>query len=136
MVSPVVAKITARRGARTTMTVTKIRTDVSAVKQLLASDKEFLKPLIQAAVQQTLEAEMTEALGAEKGERSEERLAWLSLRLLHALADHPGRQDRAAGATGSSGAVLDRVVRALSTVGEGARCSAGRAVRARSLAPA
>jgi putative transposase len=29
------------------MTVTKIRTDVSAVKQLLASDKEFLKPLIQ-----------------------------------------------------------------------------------------
>ena len=68
MVSPVVAKITARRGARTTMTVTKIRTDVSAVKQLLASDKEFLKPLIQAAVQETLEAEMTEALGAEKGE--------------------------------------------------------------------
>ena len=58
MVSPVVAKITARRGARTTMTVTKIRTDVSAVKQLLASDKEFLKPLIQAAVQQTLEAEI------------------------------------------------------------------------------
>jgi len=29
------------------MTVTKIRTDGSAVKQLLASDKEFLKPLIQ-----------------------------------------------------------------------------------------
>ena len=46
------------------MTVTKIRTDVSAVKQLLASDKEFLKPLIQAAVQETLEAEMTAALGA------------------------------------------------------------------------
>src|SRR5438132_9069008 len=73
MVSPVVSKITARRGARTTMTVTKIRTDVSAVKQLLASDKEFLKPLIQAAVQETLEAEMTETLGAEKGERSEAR---------------------------------------------------------------
>src|SRR5919201_381743 len=78
MVSPVVAKITARRGARTTMTVTKIRTDVSAVKQLLASDKEFLKPLIQAAVQETLEAEMTEALGAEKGERSEGRLGYRS----------------------------------------------------------
>lgn len=28
------------------MTVTKIRTDVSAVKELLRSDKEFLKPLI------------------------------------------------------------------------------------------
>ncbi|MGY4289648.1 transposase-like protein [Bradyrhizobium sp. LM2.7] len=49
------------------MTVTKIRTDVSAVKQLLASDKEFLKPLIQAAVQETLEAEMTETLGRKKG---------------------------------------------------------------------
>lgn len=48
------------------MTVTKIRTDVSAVKQLLASDKEFLKPLIQAAVQETLDAEMTETLGRRK----------------------------------------------------------------------
>jgi hypothetical protein len=60
------------------MTVTKIRTDVSAVKQLLASDKEFLKPLIQAAVQETLEAEMTETLGAEKGERAEGRLGYRS----------------------------------------------------------
>src|SRR6201990_36486 len=60
------------------MTVTKIRTDVSAVKQLLAADKEFLKPLIQAAVQETLEAEMTEAVGAEKGERSEGRLGYRS----------------------------------------------------------
>ena len=60
------------------MTVTKIRSDVSAVKQLLASDKEFLKPLIQTAVQEVLEAEMTEALGAEKGERSEGRLGYRS----------------------------------------------------------
>src|ERR1700752_1337924 len=78
MVGPVVVKITARRGAWTTMTVTKIRTDVSAVKQLLASDKEFLKPLIQAAVQETLEAEMTEALAAGKGERTEGRLGYRS----------------------------------------------------------
>ena len=60
------------------MTVTKIRTDVSAVKQLLASDKEFLKPLIQAALQEVLEAEMTEALAAEKGERTEGRLGYRS----------------------------------------------------------
>jgi transposase-like protein len=60
------------------MTVTKIRSDVSAVKQLLASDKEFLKPLIQAALQEVLEAEMTEALGAEKGERTEGRLGYRS----------------------------------------------------------
>lgn len=60
------------------MTVTKIRTDVSAVKQLLALDQEFLKPLIQAAVQETLEAEMAETLGAEKGERTEARLGYRS----------------------------------------------------------
>src|ERR1700746_782627 len=60
------------------MTVTKIRTDVSAVKELLRSDKEFLKPLIQRAVQEILEAEMTETLGAEKGERSEGRLGYRS----------------------------------------------------------
>jgi transposase-like protein len=60
------------------MTVTKLRTDVSAVKQLLASDKEFLKPLIQTALQEILEAEMAEALGAEKGERTEGRLGYRS----------------------------------------------------------
>jgi putative transposase len=60
------------------MTVTKIRTDVSAVKQLLAADKEFLKPLVQTALQEVLEAEMTEAVGAEKGERSEGRLGYRS----------------------------------------------------------
>ncbi len=58
------------------MTVTKMRTDVAAVKELLRSDKEFLKPLIQGAVQDILEAEMTETLGAEKGERSEGRLGY------------------------------------------------------------
>jgi putative transposase len=60
------------------MTVTKLRTDVSAVKQLLAADKEFLKPLIQTALQEVLEVEMTEALGAEKGERNEGRLGYRS----------------------------------------------------------
>ncbi|MDA9497706.1 hypothetical protein XI05_09430 [Bradyrhizobium sp. CCBAU 11357] len=56
------------------MTVTTIKTDVSAVKELLRSDKEFLKPLIRRKI---LEAEMTETLGAENGERSEGRLVIL-----------------------------------------------------------
>jgi Transposase, Mutator family len=60
------------------MTVTKIRTDASAVKELLRSDKEFLKPLIQAALQEVLEAEMTEAVGAGNGERTEGRLGYRS----------------------------------------------------------
>ncbi|MGH6827249.1 IS256 family transposase [Methyloceanibacter sp.] len=60
------------------MTVTKIRSNASAVDELLREDKEFLRPLIAATVQEVLEAEMTEALGAEKGERSEARLGYRS----------------------------------------------------------
>jgi transposase-like protein len=60
------------------MTVTKIRSNASAVKGLLEGDKEFLKPLIQATLQEVLEADMTEALGAEKGERTEGRLGYRS----------------------------------------------------------
>jgi Transposase, Mutator family len=44
------------------------------VKALLAEDRDFLRPLVQAVVQELLEAEMTEALGAEKGERTPARL--------------------------------------------------------------
>jgi putative transposase len=86
------------------MTVTKIRT--SSVKPLLASDKEFLKPLIQAAVQETLEAEMTEALGAEKGERSEGRIGYRSGYYTRSLITRVGNARTA----GSPGAVLDRAV--------------------------
>lgn len=45
--------------------MTTIKTDVSAVKELLRWDKEFLKPLIGRKI---LEAEMTETLGAENGD--------------------------------------------------------------------
>lgn len=55
------------------MTVTKIRPDASTDKELLRNDREFLKPLIQATLLEVLEAEMTEALGFGKGERSETR---------------------------------------------------------------
>ena len=36
------------------------------VKALLAEDEEFLRALVRTALQEVLEAEMTEALGAEK----------------------------------------------------------------------
>ena len=60
------------------MTVTKIRSKASTVKELLGADKDFLKPLIEAALQEVLEAEMSEALAAEKGERTEARLGYRS----------------------------------------------------------
>ena len=39
------------------------------VKALLREDEDFLRALVRTALQEVLEAEMTEALGAEKGER-------------------------------------------------------------------
>src|SRR5687767_1207039 len=57
-----------------TMPRGKLRSTLAEVKALLAEDRDFLRPLVQAVLQELLEAEMTEALGAEKGERTAARL--------------------------------------------------------------
>jgi len=51
---------------------------VSELKTLLSGDDELLRPLVQLAVQEFLEAEMNEALGAGKGERCAGRLGYRS----------------------------------------------------------
>jgi len=56
----------------------KLRPTLDEVKALLADDRDFLRPLVQGVLQELLEAEMTEALGAEKGERTSERLGYRS----------------------------------------------------------
>ena len=48
------------------------------VKQVLIEDEDLLKAIVTAALQQTLEAEMDEALGAEKSERTATRLGYRS----------------------------------------------------------
>ena len=48
------------------------------VKAVLAEDEEFLRALVRTALQEVLEAEMTEALGAEKGERATGRQGYRS----------------------------------------------------------
>jgi putative transposase len=48
------------------------------VQSLLQADKGFVRPLVQAVLQELLEAEMTEVLGAAKGERSPGRLGYRS----------------------------------------------------------
>lgn len=60
------------------MTVEKLRPTLAEIKGLLSADKDFLKPIVQAILQEVLEAEMTEALGAGKGERVEGRLGYRS----------------------------------------------------------
>ena len=48
------------------------------IKALLAEDGEVLRVLVRTALQEVLEAEMTEALGAERGERTAGRLGYRS----------------------------------------------------------
>ena len=48
------------------------------IKALMRRDEDFLRPLMRAALQEVLEAEMTEAIGAGKAERSPQRLGYRS----------------------------------------------------------
>jgi putative transposase len=60
--------------------MTKAKPIISAeeLKQALMQDGDFLKPLVQLVVQELLEAEMDDTLGAGKGERSEGRSGYRS----------------------------------------------------------
>ena len=60
------------------MTKRKGKTEQIDVKELLARDEDFLQVALQALLQAALEAEMSETIGAEKGERTETRLAYRS----------------------------------------------------------
>lgn len=61
------------------------------LKQLLASDEDFLRPLVQGVVQEILEAEMTETVGAEKGQRTPQRLGYRSGYYERTLTTRVGR---------------------------------------------
>jgi len=48
------------------------------MSRILAEDRDVLKSIVSEALQQTLEAEMDEALGAEKSERTPNRVGYRS----------------------------------------------------------
>ncbi|HWV08201.1 MAG TPA: IS256 family transposase [Pseudomonas sp.] len=52
--------------------------EVVGLKGLLSRDADFVRSAVQALVQEALEAEMTEAIGAAKSERTEGRLSYRS----------------------------------------------------------
>jgi putative transposase len=54
------------------------RVNLERSTPLLREDEEFLRALVRTALQEVLEAEMTEALGAEKGERAAGRQGYRS----------------------------------------------------------
>ena len=60
------------------MTEGKGKAELIDVKELLALDQDFVRAALEALLQAALEAEMTEAVGAAKGERTETRLAYRS----------------------------------------------------------
>jgi len=60
------------------MTKLKIASSGAELKALLLSDEDGFRSVLQAVVQETLEAEMTEALQAHKSERTGTRLAYRS----------------------------------------------------------
>jgi len=57
-----------------TMTKRESKAELVDLKALLARDQDYLRAMVESVVQATLEAEMTEALSAEKSERTEGRL--------------------------------------------------------------
>ena len=59
-----------------TMTQEKSTAARFALKDLAAGDQELMRHLVRAAVQEILEAEMTDTVGAEPGERTEGRLGY------------------------------------------------------------
>ena len=61
-----------------TMTERKGKAEVIDVKALVAGDEAFLRTVVRAALQEVLEAEMTEAVGAGTGERTASRLGYRS----------------------------------------------------------
>ena len=61
-----------------TMTKGEGKAEVIDLKGLLSRDEDFVRAAVEALVQAALEAEMTEAIGAAKGERSETRLSYRS----------------------------------------------------------
>ena len=60
------------------MTKSEGKAEVIDLKGLLARDEDFVRAAVEALVQAALEAEMTEAVGAAKGERTEARLSYRS----------------------------------------------------------
>ena len=60
------------------MTRKETRRSSQEIKAMMSQEEDFLRPLIKVALQEMLEAEMSEALGAQKGERTEGRVGYRS----------------------------------------------------------
>ena len=113
-----------------TMTKRQGKSGTIDVKALLAEDEEFLRALVRTALQEVLEAEMTEALGAEKGERATGRQGYRSGYYGRTLITRVGKLELRV-----PQAFLNRAVRTVSALAAGIGGGAGRDVCARGFDP-
>jgi putative transposase len=60
------------------MTTKEIKLSVATAKELMAQDPDWMRELVRGLLQEMLEAEMTEALGASKSERIAGRMGYRS----------------------------------------------------------
>ncbi len=75
------------------MTRKKSNRTLQEIKAMIAGDGEFLRPMVKAVIQECLEAEMAQAVGAEKGERAEGRLSYRSGYYSRSLVTRVGKLD-------------------------------------------
>ena len=116
------------------MTKIEAKPTIAAVNELFAKSADGLREIVRAVMQEMLEAEMTDALAAGKGERTAARLGYRSGYYARTLVTLVGKLELAR-AAGSGRTVLDRTVRTLSALRAGVGRDAGRDVRAGRLDP-
>ena len=90
---------------------------VQSIANYLADDPDCVKKAVENALNAALEAEMTEFLGAAKGERTS--ASRVSLRALSTTSAHEGWHDRVDGAPGTGWSLKHAGLRAGSSVREG-----------------
>jgi putative transposase len=73
------------------MTKSEGRPALAIVKDLIAAQPDGLREVVRAVMQEMLEAEMTDALGAEKGERTPARLGYRSGSYTRTLVTRVGK---------------------------------------------
>ena len=78
MAGSVVVEITALEEEATTMTRTEVKPMLALAKEAMLSDGDGLKELFRGVLQEVLEGEMTQALGAGRSERTGGRLGYRS----------------------------------------------------------
>lgn len=76
MVCGVMSEVSNPLAREHTMTKVQGKSEVIDIKALLSQDGDFIRAAMKAALDSALEAEMTETLCAEKGERTETRLGY------------------------------------------------------------